>query len=142
MGILGIVLVDPFFWGSDPIGSEASEPEKKAYIDRLWGVICPSCPIDDPWINPVAGGGLSLAGLGCWRVLVTVADKDILKNRAWLYFQALGRSGWLGTVQIHETEGEEHCFHLDGLEGENAKERMRKMAAFLKMDLPPMAFHS
>lgn len=142
VGILRAVLVDPFFWGSSPIGSEVSEPEKKAYVDRLWGVVCPSCPIaiDDPWINPMAEGGPSLAELGCWRVLVTVADKDILKDRGWLYFQALGRSRWLGTVQIHETEGEDHCFHLDGLEGEKAKERMKKMAAFFKMDLPPMAF--
>lgn len=58
--------MDPFFWVSGPISSEVSEPEKKAYVDRLWGLVSPSCPIDDPWINPVAGGGPSLAGLGCW----------------------------------------------------------------------------
>lgn len=84
--------------------------------------------------------GRGRAKLGRAWVLVTVADKDILKDRGWLYFQALARSGWLGTVQIHETEGENHCFHLDGLEGEKAKERRRKMAAFFKMDLSPMAF--
>ncbi|KAL1546986.1 hypothetical protein AAHA92_23512 [Salvia divinorum] len=121
VGIRGVVLVDPYFWGSDPIGSEGLDMEKKAYVDRLWNVVCPSCPIDDPWINPVGSGGMSLAGLGCWRVLVTVAEKDILKDRGWLYFQALSRSGWLGAVK-------------------KAKQRLKKIAEFFKMELPPMAF--
>ncbi|KAG6438145.1 hypothetical protein SASPL_103082 [Salvia splendens] len=140
VGIRGVVLVDPYFWGSDPIGSEGLDMEKKAYVDRLWNVVCPSCPIDDPWINPVATGGMSLAGLGCWRVLVTVAEKDILKDRGQLNFQALARRGWLGAVEIHETQGEDHCFHLDELEGEKAKQRLKKIAEFFKLDLPPMAF--
>ncbi|KAH6758974.1 hypothetical protein C2S51_019209 [Perilla frutescens var. frutescens] len=140
VGILGIALVDPFFWGSDPIETEELDSGKKAYVDRLWGAVCPSCPLDDPWINPVAEGGPSLVGLGCWRVLVTVAEKDLLKDRGWLYFQVLSRSGWLGALEIDETEGEEHCFHLDNLESEKAKERMRKMADFFNRDLPPMAF--
>ncbi|XP_047977045.1 probable carboxylesterase 2 [Salvia hispanica] len=140
VGIRGAVLIDPYFWGSDPIGSEGLDMEKKAYVDRLWNVVCPSCPLDDPWINPMATGGMSLAGLGCWRVLVTVAEKDLLKDRGWLYFQALAQSGWLGAVEIHETQGEDHCFHLDELEGEKAKQRLKKIAEFFKMDLPPMAF--
>ncbi|KAL8058829.1 hypothetical protein ABFX02_03G046700 [Erythranthe guttata] len=132
--ILGIALVDPYFWGPDPIGSEALDPDRKAYVDQLWPLVCPSCPVDDPWIDPVGPG---LAGLGCWRVLVCVAEKDILKDRGRLYFDALSRSGWLGTVEIHEVEGEGHCFHLHDLNGERAKERMTRMAAFFNRDMPP-----
>ncbi|KAE9600047.1 putative carboxylesterase [Lupinus albus] len=48
---------------------------------------------DDPRVNPVAEGAPSLAWLGCRRVLVCVAEKDVLRDRGWLYYNALGRSG-------------------------------------------------
>lgn len=66
-------------------------------MDRLWPFVCPSAPDnDDPRVNPVAKGAPSLVGLGCRRVLVCVAEKDMLRDRGWLYFEALGRSGWMG----------------------------------------------
>ncbi|KAL3617936.1 hypothetical protein CASFOL_038257 [Castilleja foliolosa] len=136
--ILGISLVDPYFWGSDPIGAEGLNPDRKAGVDRLWRFVCPSCPDDDPRINPVAEGGPGLAGLGCRRVLVLVAKKDVLKDRGWLYFRALSGSGWMGTVEIHETEGEEHVFHMRDVKSEKAKERMRRMANFFSRDMPPL----
>ncbi|KAI9113203.1 hypothetical protein K1719_015728 [Acacia pycnantha] len=84
--ILGAALVHPFFWGPHRIGSEAVDPERKASVDRLWPYICPSTPDqDDPRVNPVAEGSPSLAWLGCGRVSVCVAEKDILKERGWLY---------------------------------------------------------
>lgn len=86
----------------------------------------------------MAEGGPGLAGLGCWRVLVSVAEKDILKDRGWLYFQVLSRSGWMGMVEIHEAEGEEHCFHLHDLNCDKAKERMRRMSDFFNRDMPPL----
>ncbi|KAK4390583.1 putative carboxylesterase 13 [Sesamum angolense] len=134
--ILGIVLVDPYFWGSDPVNSELLNPVMKALGDRLWPVVCPSCPdYDDPKINPVAGGGPSLTGLGCRRVLVTVSEKDFLRDRGRLYFEALSRSGWAGIAEIHETEGEGHCFHIDrDMDHEKAKERMRRIADFFNRD--------
>ncbi|KAL3845180.1 hypothetical protein ACJIZ3_002583 [Penstemon smallii] len=115
--IMGIVLVDPYFWGSDPIG--------------LWPLVCPSCPSnDDPWINPVGEGAPSLVELGCRRVLIFVAEKDILKDRGRLYFQVLGRSGWMGMVEIHEADEMGHCFHFWDFNGEKAKERTRRMVNF------------
>ncbi|PIN12809.1 Arylacetamide deacetylase [Handroanthus impetiginosus] len=140
VGILGIVLVDPYFGGTDVIGSEGDDPDGKAFAKRLWPWVCPSCPsCDDPWINPVAEGGASLARLGCSRVQIFVAEKDVLKSRGKLYFEVLGKSGWMGIVGIHEAEGQSHVFHLFDLDGEKAKERMRKMAAFFNRDaLPPM----
>ncbi|CAA0821690.1 Probable carboxylesterase 2 [Striga hermonthica] len=136
VAIHGMVLIDPYFWGSDTIGSEGMEPGMKAYMDRLWPLVCPSCPADDPWINPMAEGGLGLAGLGCRRVLVSVAEKDILKDRGWHYFQVLSRSGWMGMIEIHEAQGERHVFHLNDSNCDNSKERMKRMADFFNSSFP------
>ncbi|EEF52437.1 Gibberellin receptor GID1, putative [Ricinus communis] len=137
IGLLGIALVHPYFWGSDPIGSEGIDPESKASVDRLWPFICPSNPDnDDPRVNPVANDGPSLVGLGCKRVLVSVAEKDVLKERGWLYYQALSRSGWMGVVEIDETEGEGHGFHLYDLECDKAKDLIKGLAAFFNRDMP------
>ncbi|KAK6245264.1 hypothetical protein SCA6_008354 [Theobroma cacao] len=134
----GIALVHPFFWGSDPIGSEAlMDPGKKSVLDRVWPFICPSNPDNnDPRFNPVAMDAPSLVGLGCTRVLVCVAEKDGVRDRGRLYFEALGRSGWMGVVEIMETEGEDHGFHLSDLESEKAKDLIKRLAAFYNGDVP------
>ncbi|XWS25645.1 hypothetical protein CRYUN_Cryun27aG0085600 [Craigia yunnanensis] len=136
--LLGIALVHPHFWGSDPIGSEALDPGRKAVLDRLWPFLCPSNPDNnDPRVNPVSINGPSLVGLGCKRVLVCVAENDVLRDRGWLYYEALGRSGWMGVVEIMETEGEDHGFHLYDLECEKAKDLITRLAAFYNRDMPP-----
>ncbi|OMO74824.1 Alpha/beta hydrolase-3 [Corchorus olitorius] len=135
--LLGIALVHPLFWGSEPIGSEALDPDRKAVMDKLWPFLCPSDPDnDDPRINPVAGDGPGLSGLGCKRVLVCVAEKDEVRDRGWLYYEALGRSGWLGVVEIMETEGKGHGFHLHDLESKEAKDLISRLAAFYNRDIP------
>ncbi|KAI3439708.1 Abhydrolase_3 domain-containing protein [Psidium guajava] len=137
--LLGVALVQPFFWGSKPIGSEDLPPNRKADMDWLWPFVCPSKPDnDEPWINPVADGAPSLAGLGCGRVLVCVAEKDILRDRGWLYYEALGRSGWMGVVEIMETEGEGHGFHLFDRGSEKTKDLIRRLADFFNRDMPPL----
>ncbi|CAI9763654.1 unnamed protein product [Fraxinus pennsylvanica] len=129
--ISGIALVHPYFWGSNIIGSDAVDPNTKLLQDRLWPTICPSNPDnDDPRNNPMAEGGPGLTGLGCKRVLVCVAEKDFLKLVGLVYFEALGRSGWKGVVELVETEGEGHAFHLYDLQCDKAKELMTRMAAF------------
>lgn len=141
IGLLGVALIHPYFWASDPIGSEVTlEPEQKLSTDRLWPFICPSNPNnDDPRVNPVVMGGPSLAGLGCRRVLICVAENDVLRERGWLYYKALGGgSGWMGVVEIMETGGEGHAFHLYDLEGEKAKGLIRRLAAFYNRDMPPL----
>lgn len=138
--LLGIALIQPYFWGSVPTGSEALQPEKKAFFDRLWAFLWPSglaADNDDPRINPVAEGRRhSLAGLGCRRVLVCVAEEDVLKDRAWAYYEALSRSGWIGVAEIDEIEGEDHVFHLYDLEGPKSKHSISSLAAFFDRDMP------
>ncbi|XP_051139258.1 probable carboxylesterase 2 [Andrographis paniculata] len=137
MEIQGIVLVDPYFNGSDWVGSCTAGLEERVALERLWSVVCPSCPDkDDPWVNPVGEAGMGgLVGLGCSRALVCVAEKDVLKDWGWAYFQGLGRVGWMGMVEIHEAEGEGHCFHLHDLKAEKAKERMRRMVHFINWEM-------
>ncbi|KAL0314822.1 UNVERIFIED_CONTAM: 2-hydroxyisoflavanone dehydratase [Sesamum angustifolium] len=134
--ILGIALTDPYFWGADSVPSESLNPVMKTIGERLWPVVCPSCPdFDDPKINPVAKGAPSLSGLGCRRVLVTVSGKDFLRDRGRLYFEGLSKSGWSGALEIHETEEESHCFHLHhDLSHEKANERIKRLVDFFNRD--------
>ena len=140
--LLGIALVHPYFWGSVPVGSEADYPDDKSiinrdYVDRVWPFICPSNPDnDDPRVNPVAEGAPRLVGLGCKRVLVCVAELDVMKDRGWLYYEALSRSGWKGVVEIFETQGGHHGFYCNDLEPEKSKQLTQRLAAFYKTDAP------
>ncbi|KAK7383116.1 hypothetical protein VNO78_28785 [Psophocarpus tetragonolobus] len=139
MDILGVCLVHPYFWGSVPVGSEAVDPDRKAVVDRLWPFVCPEVPDnDDPRVNPVGEGAPSLAWLGCSRVLVCVAEKDVLRDRGWLYYNALSRSGWMGVVEIQETQGEPHAFHLYDLASHKAQDLIKTIAFFYNRDLPPL----
>ncbi|XP_065880502.1 probable carboxylesterase 2 [Euphorbia lathyris] len=135
--ILGVALVHPFFWGSESVGSEWMDPDRKAAVDGLWPMICPSNPDnDDPRVNPVVEGGAGLVGLGCKRVFVAVSEKDILKDRGWIYYNVLSRCGWMGVAEICETEGEEHGFHLNDLESEKAKDLIESLCFFFNRDMP------
>ncbi|KAF8023127.1 hypothetical protein BT93_F0584 [Corymbia citriodora subsp. variegata] len=135
--LLGVALVHPYFWGSSPIGEEALHPDRRADLEWIWPFVCPSTPdSNEPWINPMADGAPSLAGLGCGRVLVCLAEKDLLRDRGRLYHEVLGRSGWTGAAEIMETEREGHAFHLYDLGGQKAKDLIRRLAAFLDRDMP------
>ncbi|KAG5573495.1 hypothetical protein H5410_063261 [Solanum commersonii] len=133
--ILGVALIHPYFWGSDPIGSEGLYPDKKAGVDRMWSFVCPSNPDnDDPRVNPIAKGAPSLMSLGCRRILICVAEKDILKDRGRAYYEALGQSGWMGVVEIHETQREDHVFHLHDLDSQKSKDLMKNLAHFFNRE--------
>lgn len=93
----GIVLIHPYF------GNE----EKDALIEFLFPTYG---GLDDPKIH--AAKDPKLSGLGCRRVLVLVAEKDFLRERGRSYYEALKKSGWSGVVEMVETEGEGHVFHL------------------------------
>ncbi|KAF9602776.1 hypothetical protein IFM89_030932 [Coptis chinensis] len=139
--ILGVALVHPYFWGSEPIGSEATgDPEWKDFLNRLWPFVCPSVPNhDNPQINPVGAGAPSLSRLGCKKVRVCVAQKDILRDRGWLYYETLRKCGWNnGDVEITETEGEGHDFHLYNPTCEKANNLIECLAAFLNLESPAL----
>ncbi|KAF9602779.1 hypothetical protein IFM89_030935 [Coptis chinensis] len=135
MKIHGVVLVHPFFWGSEAIGSETTDIHKKGFVDRIWPLVSPSAPSnDEPLINPLRDGGPSFSSLGCTRVLVCVAGKDILRDRGWLYYDRLSKCGWTGVVEIIETEGEDHVFHLDNPTCRKSYDFIERLADFFNRD--------
>ncbi|KAI7755979.1 hypothetical protein M8C21_021598 [Ambrosia artemisiifolia] len=135
--IRGMILINPYFWGKDPIGSEKTDPIRKAMVDKWWEFVCPSglddgsSKLDDPLINPMVNGAPDLAGLGCGRVIITVSEKDILRDRGWAYHEALVKSNWNGNVEMVEIEGEDHVFHIFDPNGEKAMNMMKKLASFI-----------
>ncbi|KAI3833810.1 hypothetical protein MKW92_000737 [Papaver armeniacum] len=131
--LLGIVLIQPFFWGKERIGVEKLDSEKNVICERTWLYACPSSTLgnDDPRINPFAIGAPSLSGLGCDRVLVCITEDDVLKDRGLLYYETLGKSGWDGQREIKETKGKTHVFHLFDPYCEESVELTKWVASFL-----------
>nr|WIV69112.1 PUCXE35 protein [Pyrus ussuriensis] len=111
--IAGIGMINPYFWGKEPIGGEVGDLVRKSMVDTWWNFVCPSekgC--DDPLINPFVGGSPGLEGLACDKILVLVAGKDILRDRGMLYYDELVKSKWGGRKELIETQGEDHVFHI------------------------------
>ncbi|XP_021887889.1 2-hydroxyisoflavanone dehydratase-like, partial [Carica papaya] len=109
--ILGGFLTHPYFWGSKPIGEENGNEHEKKLPYRLWEFLYPTASggMDSPLINPIGPGAPSLAGLGCRRLLVSVAGRDLMKYRGIGYYKGVKKVdgkeklSWYG-------EDEDHAF--------------------------------
>ncbi|KAG0485300.1 hypothetical protein HPP92_009379 [Vanilla planifolia] len=133
LAIKGMTLIHPYFWGSVPIGTEITDPIHRGVHDRFWMFLYPeSAGLDDPRRNPVAQGAPSLALLGCERVLVTVAEKDFLRERGKLYYEKLKESGWRGEAQLICTPAADHVFHLVLPDSEQAKAMTKLLSLFFQ----------
>ncbi|KAH0922724.1 hypothetical protein HID58_022742, partial [Brassica napus] len=126
-GIFGIILVHPYFWSKAPVDDKettdaAVRPNNKDGVD-------------DPWLNVVQSDSVDISGLGCGKVLVLVAEKDALVRQGWGYKAKLEKNGWKGKVELVESEGEDHVFHLTRPDCENALEAMKKFAGFIKGEM-------
>lgn len=129
VNLRGIFLNCPFFWGEDPIGNEAAWYPHR-FESQLWRYVYPGAKdCDDPWANPDKDPKLS--GLVCKRVLVYVAEKDVLRDRGLYYKEALSKSGWDGQVQVVDVQGERHVFSVVQPNSENSIHMLRKIAVFL-----------
>lgn len=96
--ILGVFLIHPFFGAKEE--------------DKLYKILCPASSgrDDDPRLNPAVDPRIGrMAGR---RVMFFVAEKDSLRDRGRAYYEGLRKSEWSGEVEIMESEGEGHCFHL------------------------------
>lgn len=90
----GMILVHPYF-GED---------------DKMWMYMCPTNQgPKDPRMKPAVE---DLARIGCERVLVLLAEHDVLYGVGKMYAEELIKSGWKGTVEIMENKDREHCFHI------------------------------
>ncbi|KAF3494809.1 hypothetical protein DY000_02052145 [Brassica cretica] len=85
---------------------------------------------DEPWFN-VVGSGSDFSGLGCEKVLVAVAGRDMFVRQGLGYAEKLKKSGWRGDVEVMEEEDEDHCFHLLNPCSENASRFMTKFVEFI-----------
>ncbi|XP_074306912.1 putative carboxylesterase 2 [Silene latifolia] len=141
IALKGLVLVHPYFWGKDRIGSELQKlnpttgtkqtsDDSESMIDRMWKFAHPrTTGCDDPWINP--GMDPELGELAGEKVLVFVAEQDTLRDRGVHYKDLLVRSGWNGEAQVIETEGEGHVFHLFNPSSPKASELMDYFVEFI-----------
>ncbi|KAK1308762.1 putative carboxylesterase 2 [Acorus calamus] len=128
--VRGLALVHASFWGSEAIGREGERPEVKHMVEKLWEISSPDLEVDDPLLNPFGVGAPGLRGLGCERVLVCVAEMCWFRDRDLLYYEGLKQSGWEGTVEVFETKGEGHIFHLFEPQKEKAKALLMRLVEF------------
>uniref|UniRef100_A0A0E0K1D6 Alpha/beta hydrolase fold-3 domain-containing protein n=1 Tax=Oryza punctata TaxID=4537 RepID=A0A0E0K1D6_ORYPU len=128
----GAVLIHPWFWGSEAVGEESPDPEGRARGAGLWVYACPGTTgMDDPRMNPMAPGAPALERLGCDRVMVCAAEGDFLRWRAHAYAGAVAAAKGDAAVEVLETTGEGHVFHLFDPDGGKAKELLYRMVAFV-----------
>ncbi|XP_054825254.1 probable carboxylesterase 2 [Prosopis cineraria] len=128
-----IALVHPYFWGVERIGCELKDAESAAKADNLWRFACPTTSgSDDPLINPEKDP--NIGKIGCKRVLVCVAEKDLLKDRGWYYKEVLQRNGFCGDLEVMETKEEGHVFHMYKPSCESALAMFCRLVSFIKQD--------
>ncbi|MCD9643594.1 hypothetical protein HAX54_031197 [Datura stramonium] len=125
--ILGSLLCFPYFLTSKDF-------KEDSLASRIWVFVNPSAEdgVDDPRINPFVEKAQSLSGLGCSKILVSVAEKDELRNIGIQYVEAVKKSGWKGEIELIDVEGEDHCFQIFDPETEKAKNLIKGMANFIK----------
>ncbi|KAF8769526.1 hypothetical protein HU200_006564 [Digitaria exilis] len=111
--IRGLVMIHPYFLGTDKVPSDDINAEARESLGSLWRVMCPTTTgDDDPLINPLVDGAPSLASLACGRVLVCVGEGDVLRDRGRAYYDRLKASGWQGEAEIWQAPEKGHTFHL------------------------------
>nr|CAD1826256.1 unnamed protein product [Ananas comosus var. bracteatus] len=124
----GLVLIHPFLLSSALSPSEPRDAALRAKLLEGWRFACPgTCGVDDPRVNPMGPG---LKDLGCERVMVCIAE-DELMERGRAYYEALRASGWGGSAELVESEGEGHEFFLQNPGSEKAVAMMERLAAFI-----------
>ncbi|KAM7279087.1 hypothetical protein ACFE04_006221 [Oxalis oulophora] len=128
--LVGAILTHPYFWGSKPIEPDQSTAEHEQSVgSRVWKFVS-RASLDDPAVNPLAPEARSLAGLGCRRLFISVAELDMLKARGILYYNAVKESGFEEVELIH-IDGEHHAFHILNYGTESSKNLTKRLALFL-----------
>ncbi|XP_019169994.1 PREDICTED: probable carboxylesterase 2 [Ipomoea nil] len=133
--INGLFFNCPVFWGEEKIGDEAAIQFITPFVETMWKIALPEATgFDDPRINPAKDP--ELGKLGCKRVLIYVAEKDVLKHRGWQYKEALVSSGWQGAAEVVEVNGEHHIFSLTNPTCNNAMAMLKNLATFFHHSNP------
>ncbi|CAH8311159.1 unnamed protein product [Eruca vesicaria subsp. sativa] len=132
--IKGTAILHPAFWGKEPIHElDVQDREARRRVAEVWeNLVSPNSVdgADDPLFN-VVGSGSDLSELGCEKVLVAVAGKDVFVRQGLGYAEKLKKSGWRGDVEVMEEEDEDHCFHLLNPSSDNVPRFMNKFVEFI-----------
>ncbi|XP_021730184.1 probable carboxylesterase 120, partial [Chenopodium quinoa] len=93
--IRGLVLIQPFFGGSNPNRVKYGNLQKM--VDFLWHLSLPlRANLNNPYFNPIFGGGSrnldNIRGLG-WRVAIAGCDGDFIFDRQVEVFKFLEKRG-------------------------------------------------
>jgi len=134
LSLQGAILVHPAFGGKELIGREVG-PEAELqnfskFSDAIWGITLPAgADKDHPFSNPVGPRSPALSTLAYGRILVFVAEKDLLRDRAVLYYEALKKAG--KDADLVMAEGEDHVFHLFNPKSENASLMLKRISEFM-----------
>ncbi|CAH2036256.1 unnamed protein product [Thlaspi arvense] len=132
--IKGTAIVHPAFWGKDPVDEKDVQDERiRSNMAEFWEKLVSPNSVDgtgDPLFD-VVGSGSDFSGLGCEKVLVAVAGKDVFVRQGLAYAAKLKQSGWRGDLEVVEDEDEDHCFHLENPDSENTPKFMKKFVEFI-----------
>lgn len=128
LNVSGIVLVHPFFWAKEAGGGQHIHPESGAFAEKFWLCVNPcSSGLDDPLINPDPRNFT----LGCTKVIIFVAEREVLKHWELYYKELLEQIGWGGKVEVVETKDVEHIFHIYDPTTHKAKSLVKSVASFV-----------
>ncbi|XP_021774098.1 probable carboxylesterase 7 [Chenopodium quinoa] len=109
----GMILIHPYF-GED---------------DKMWMYMCPTNEgPQDPRMKPAVE---DLPRIVCGRVLVVLAEKDVLYGAGNMYAEELIKSGWKGTVEIMENKDKDHCFNFSNFMDLEAIAIRQRIASFI-----------
>ncbi|XP_071707552.1 probable carboxylesterase 17 [Rutidosis leptorrhynchoides] len=113
----GIILIQPFFGGESRTTSEkhSMQPVYSALTlsssDTYWRLVLPlGFKRDHPFCNPLAKGAPNLSDMRIFKVMVCVAELDILKDRNLEFTTVLASAGARVQSVIHKDVG--HAFHV------------------------------
>ncbi|XP_057518305.1 probable carboxylesterase 2 [Amaranthus tricolor] len=135
ISVEGVILIHPFFRGKDPIGSEINDP-RKGVVDGWWNYVCRSDKgCDDPFINPFSDGAPEIESVAGKRMIVLVAEEDVLKERGKYYYDGIVKSGWKGKVELFESKRKGHVFHIFDPDCDEAMELRRNLASFINGEI-------
>uniref|UniRef100_J3L7T7 Alpha/beta hydrolase fold-3 domain-containing protein n=1 Tax=Oryza brachyantha TaxID=4533 RepID=J3L7T7_ORYBR len=115
--IEGMILLQPYFWGTErlPFEKPCAWRTKPKLLPERVDNLCPyvtagAAGNDDPRINPPAK---DIALLPCRRALVAVATEDVLRDRGRRHHELLrDGAGWGDRAQLVVSRRKDHCFHL------------------------------
>ncbi|XP_074356910.1 putative carboxylesterase 1 isoform X1 [Apium graveolens] len=126
--VSGVVLVHPFLWAKEAVAGQLINPESRAFAEKLWLCVNPcSSGLDDPLINPDPRNFT----LGCKRVIIFVAEREVFKHWGFYYKELVEQIRWGGKVEVLETKDEDHLFHIYDPTTHKAKSLVKSIASFL-----------